>query len=65
MNLHFLKKEFQKIKNDNETMDEEVEAVCECGKYTKIVTFRNLKNKWPRCECKLSMKVRSNAVPFI
>jgi len=46
-------------------MEKTVEAVCECG-YTKVVTFRNLKNKWPRCKkCNLSMKVKSNAVSSV
>ena len=51
--------------NNPDSMDKEVEAVCECGKYKKVITFRNLKNKWPRCKCKLSMKVKSNAVSSV
>jgi hypothetical protein len=44
-------------------LDKKVEAVCECGKETRAVTFRNLKNKWPHCQkCKQPMKVISNAV---
>ena len=36
-------------------------AVCECGKEKRTLTFRQLKNKWPHCECKQSMKVLPDA----
>jgi hypothetical protein len=36
-------------------------AVCECGKEQRTLTFRQLKNKWPFCECKQSMKVLPDA----
>lgn len=46
-------------------LDEKVHAMCECGVETKLVTFRNLKNKWPHCSCRQPMKVKSNAVSSV
>tara|TARA_E500000318_G_C3451627_1_gene169000 strand:+ start:32 stop:208 length:177 start_codon:yes stop_codon:yes gene_type:complete len=46
-------------------LDKQVLAECECGKETRTVTFRNLKNRWPMCKCKKPMKVKGNAVPPI
>lgn len=43
-------------------MDTEVYAVCACGKDEMIVTLRKVKNAWPFCSCKQSMKV-TNDVP--
>ncbi len=46
----------------NEKLDEQVQALCECGKESKLVTFRNLKNKWPHCkQCGRAMRVVKNA----
>tara|TARA_R100000234_G_C5003673_1_gene181531 strand:- start:2911 stop:3081 length:171 start_codon:yes stop_codon:yes gene_type:complete len=42
-------------------LDDKTNAVCECGKVKKILTFRNLKNKWPICECKQPMRITRNA----
>ena len=54
------------MSENKSNLDKEVLAECECGRETKIVTFRNLKNKWPICsKCKRPMKVRGNAVPII
>jgi len=51
--------------NNIDPMDKEVEAVCGCG-YKKIITFRNLKNRWPRCKrCNLSMKVKKDAISSV
>ena len=35
--------------NESSHLDRQVKAVCKCGKESKQVTFRNLKNKWPHC----------------
>ena len=51
--------------SNTDPMEKTVESVCECGQYVKVVTFGNLKNKWPRCKCKLAMKVKSNAVSSV
>ena len=42
-------------------LDEKITAVCACEKEQKILTYRTLKNKWPHCSCKMSMKVLTNA----
>lgn len=49
----------------NDHLDRNINAVCECGKNKKTLTFRNLKNKWPTCECKQPMRVISNADTFV
>jgi len=50
----------------NGKLDKQVQAVCECGRETKLVTFRNLKNKWPHCKrCGQAMKVIRDADAFI
>jgi len=41
----------------SEIPDHLIEAVCECGKETRTLTMRKLKNKWPFCECRQAMKV--------
>ena len=47
-------------------LDKKVQAECECGREKRIVTFRNLKNRWPICnKCKQPMKVKGNAIPPI
>lgn len=46
----------------NSKVDREVIAVCPCEEEEKIVTYRALKNKWPHCSCKQSMKIRVNHV---
>ena len=54
------------MSQENESiLDKQVLAECECGKETRTVTFRNLKNRWPMCKCKKPMKVKGNAVPPI
>ena len=47
---------------DEDKLDDRVLAVCACGKEEKYLTFRILKNRWPHCSCKISMKVLTNAV---
>jgi hypothetical protein len=42
-------------------LDDVVVARCECGKESRTITFRQLKNKWPLCECRQSMKVSTDA----
>ena len=47
-------------------LDKTMQAVCDCGRETKLVTFRNLKNKWPHCKkCNQPMKVKSDAIPTV
>lgn len=41
-------------------LDERVVAVCECGAEEKSTTYRTLKNKWPVCSCKQSMKIKKD-----
>lgn len=48
-----------------ELLNKTMQAVCECGKESRTVTFRNLKNRWPRCPCGHAMKVKSNANTFV
>jgi len=52
---------------ENEKLDKEVLAECECGREKKVMTFRKLKNKWPHCsKCNQPMKVKvKDAVPPI
>ena len=38
-----------------------VTAVCRCEKQIKFVTWRNIKNKFPKCRCGKPMKVISDA----
>ena len=46
-------------------LDKTVVAQCECLRDKKVLTFRQLKNKWPMCRyCNQPMKVKSDdAVP--
>ena len=41
-------------------LDEKVVAICECGAEERITTYRTLKNKWPTCSCKQSMKIKKD-----
>jgi len=52
---------------DNEKLDREVLAECECGREQKVITFRKLKNKWPHCsKCNQPMMVKvKDAIPTI
>lgn len=45
------------------SLDDKVTAVCECGLEKRTTTYRTLKNKWPVCSCKQSMKVKSLKTP--
>jgi hypothetical protein len=47
----------------NGKLDKEIEAVCLCLEETKTLTYRMLKNKWPHCSCKQSMKIQVDHVP--
>ncbi len=38
-------------------LDRPITAICHCEKETKDLTYRALKNKWPHCSCKQSMRV--------
>ena len=38
-------------------LDNPIKAVCACGKDTKALTYRTLKNKWPYCSCNMPMKI--------
>tara|TARA_R110000796_G_scaffold63798_4_gene147574 strand:+ start:1295 stop:1468 length:174 start_codon:yes stop_codon:yes gene_type:complete len=49
------------LPEENKRLDEKITAVCACEKEQKILTYRTLKNKWPHCSCKMSMKVLTNA----
>lgn len=42
-------------------LDQPIKAVCECKAEQRVVTFRQLKNRWPRCRCNQSMKVLPDA----
>ena len=46
-------------------LDEPIKAVCDCGKEWKTLTMRKLKNKWPICSCKQSMRVVSDAISSV
>jgi hypothetical protein len=41
----------------NGKLDKQVEAICECLAEKRLITYRALKNKWPHCSCRQSMKV--------
>ena len=47
--------------------DEVVSAECECGRESRELTFRQLKNKWPICtKCRRPMKIKAkDAVPSV
>ena len=54
------------MEENKSNLDKEVLAECECGRESRTVTFRNLKNRWPVCnKCKKPMKVKGNAIPII
>ena len=38
-------------------LDTPITAICRCEKETKTLTYRALKNKWPYCSCRQSMKI--------
>jgi hypothetical protein len=38
-------------------LDLPITAICHCKKETKDLTYRALKNKWPYCSCRQSMKI--------
>ena len=39
-------------------MDLEVVATCECGKESYQTTIRKVKNEWPFCGCRQSMRIK-------
>jgi len=45
---------------NKEGLDKKVLAICKCGKEHKAISFRTIKNKWPRCECKQPMIIKPN-----
>lgn len=53
-------KNFYLTKQTNGKLDKQVTAVCLKCEEKKIVTFRNIKNKWPLCNtCKDPMMVKT------
>jgi hypothetical protein len=40
------------------SMEKIVYAFCACGKEEACLTMRKVKNSWPFCSCKKSMKVK-------
>jgi hypothetical protein len=46
---------------NKEGLDKTVLAICKCEKERKAISFRTIKNKWPRCECKQPMIIKPNS----
>jgi len=39
-------------------LDMKVTAICECEREKRVITYRQLKNKWPICDCRKPMIIK-------
>ena len=57
MNQNPTSQNYSEKTDANGKLDKKVEAICSCKAEKRFITYRTLKNKWPHCSCRQSMKV--------